>query len=251
MKISLNIQVIYDTFLSHEIECSVCVSCLEIRNGKSFPVRRISKTMKLHNRRVASISLGNMAALAGTQTENNLGASFVGECMARMRYTYFAEAAKKEGFEQIWALFLETAENEREHAKIFFNALRRHGGTVLEVPAEVPLTGIGSTAENLRASMNGEHEESEMYPQFAAVAEKEGFKSIAKSYRMIAKVEKAHELRYKKLLEHVEGGTVFKRAKAIGWKCRQCGFPFEGLTAPKACPACFAKQSFFEPIELE
>jgi rubrerythrin len=186
-------------------------------------------------------------SLSGTQTEKNLAASFAGECMARTRYTYFSEVAKKQGYEQIAALLLETAENEREHAKIFFNLLKQNGGTVVEVPAAVPLTGIGSTAENLRAAMNGEHEETEVaYPHFAEIADKEGFKAIARTFRTIAKVEKEHELRYKILLEQVESGTVFKRTRSLRWKCRNCGFVFEGPAAPKACPACLYPQAYFE-----
>ena len=171
--------------------------------------------------------------------------------MARTRYTYFAEVAKKQGYEQIAAILLETAENEREHAKIFFNLLKQNGGTVVEVPATVPLSGIGSTAENLRAAMNGEHEEAEAaYPEFAKIAEKEGFKNIARTFELIGKVEKEHELRYKLLLEKVESGTVFKRAKTMRWKCRNCGYVFDGAAAPRACPACFYPQAYFEPKEM-
>jgi rubrerythrin len=192
-------------------------------------------------------------SLKGTQTEKNLAASFAGECMARTRYTYFAEVAKKQGYEQIAAILLETAENEREHAKIFFNLLKQNGGTAVAVPASVPLTGIGSTAENLRAAANGEQEETDIvYPQFAEIAEKEGFKQIAKTFKLIGHVEKEHELRYKLLLQQVESGTVFKRSKALRWKCRNCGYVFQGAAAPKACPACFFPQAYFEvapPLE--
>ncbi|KAH0794853.1 rubrerythrin family protein [Histomonas meleagridis] len=190
-------------------------------------------------------------SLSGTQTEKNLAMSFAGECMARTKYTYFSEVAKKQGYEQIAAIFLETAENEREHAKIFFNLLKQNGGTAIEVPATVPLSGIGSTAENLRAAAAGENEETEvLYPKFAKIAEKEGFKDVARAFKLIAQVEKQHELRYKTLLEKVENGTVFKRTRAMLWKCRNCGYVFQGLSAPKACPACRFPQSFFEIKEV-
>lgn len=186
-------------------------------------------------------------SLAGTVTEQNLAKSFAGECMARTKYTYYAGAAKKEGYEQIAALFLETAENEREHAKIFFNFLKRNGGTAVEVPASVALTGIGKTVDNLKAAAAGEHEETtNLYPQFAKDAEREGFKNIARAFTLIAKVEKEHEIRYNTLLKHVESGTVFKRAKSMRWKCRNCGFVFEGVAAPRVCPACFHPQAYFE-----
>ena len=186
-------------------------------------------------------------SLAGTQTEKNLAMSFAGECMARTRYTYFSEVAKKQGYEQIAALFLETAENEREHAKIFWNFLKQNGGTAVQVPADVPLSGIGNTIENLKAAAEGEHEEtSVLYPKFAQDAEREGFKKIAKAYELIGKVEREHELRYRTLLQQVESGTVFKRAKTMRWKCRNCGYVFEGVAAPKACPCCFYPQAYFE-----
>jgi rubrerythrin len=186
-------------------------------------------------------------ALRGTQTEKNLAASFAGECMARTRYTYYSEVAKKQGYEQIAAIFLETAENEREHAKLFFTLLKQGGGSV-EVTAGVPTNGIGSTAENLQAAASGEQEETDVaYPKFAAVAESEGFKNIARAFRLVGQVEKEHELRYKALLEKVKSGSVFKRASSIRWKCRNCGYVFEGVAAPKACPACFYAQAYFEP----
>lgn len=189
-------------------------------------------------------------SLKGTQTEKNLAASFAGECMARTRYTYFSEVAKKEGYEQIAAIFLETAENEREHAKIFFNLLKQGGGAGVEIPAGVPTSGIGTTAENLKAAANGEQEETEaVYPKFATIADQEGFKNIARAFRTIGAVEKEHELRYKFLFEKVTAATVFKRATRIQWKCRNCGYVFEGLAAPRACPACFYPQAFFEPKE--
>jgi rubrerythrin len=148
------------------------------------------------------------------------------------------------------AIFLETAENEREHAKIFFTLLKQGGGSV-EIPAGVPTTGIGSTLDNLKAAADGEHEETEVaYPSFAATAEREGFKSIARTFRLVGAVEKEHELRYKSLLEKVSSGSVFKRSTSIKWKCRNCGYVSEGLAAPKVCPACFFPQAYFEPANL-
>lgn len=188
-------------------------------------------------------------SLKGSQTEANLAASFVGECVARMKYDYMSDVARKEGYEQVGAVFNETALNEAQHAHIFLNHLRQDCGGHVECPSEVSLSGIGSTSCNLRCAMDGEHGESEMYPHFASVAEKEGFVSIARSFRAIATVEKAHELRYKKLLERVESGHVFKRNKSITWKCRNCGFVCDGTSAPKACPACFFKQAFFEACD--
>lgn len=186
-------------------------------------------------------------SLKGTQTEKNLAASFAGECMARTKYTYFAEVAKKQGYEQISAILIETAENEREHAKIFFNLLKQGGVHDVEIPACVPTSGIGNTIENLRAAAAGEHEETEiLYPKFAQIAEQEGFKNVAKAYKLIGEVEKEHELRYKTLLAQVENGSVFKRAKSMRWKCRNCGYVYEGTAAPRACPCCFYSQAFFE-----
>lgn len=185
-----------------------------------------------------------MNTLKGSKTEQNLLKSFAGESQARMRYDYFASQAKKEGLEQIAAIFEETALNEREHAKRFFKFLE--GGN-LEITATYPAGKIGTTMENLKASAEGENEEwTTLYPEFARIAEEEGFKEIATTYRMIAKVEKAHEARYRKLYSNLEEGKVFERDGKLIWKCRNCGYLHEGTKAPKTCPACLHPQSYFE-----
>jgi rubrerythrin len=185
-----------------------------------------------------------MASVKGTRTEINLLKSFAGESQARMRYNYFASAAKKEGFEQIAALFTETADNEKEHAKVFFKYLE--GGPV-EITASYPAGRIGTTAENLLAAAEGEKEEwSELYPDFAAVAEQEGFDDVAASFHEIALVESWHERRYRKLLENVENRRVFARETLVRWKCRNCGYVHEGPYAPELCPACKHPQAYFE-----
>jgi len=185
-----------------------------------------------------------MMKLKGTKTEKNLLAAFAGESQARNRYTYFASAAKKEGFEQISALFLETAENEKEHAKRFFKFLE---GGMTEFTATFPSGRIGATAENLLAAAEGEYEEwTKLYPGFAKVADEEGFREIAEAFRQIAKVEVKHEKRYRKLLQNVEKGRVFKRDETASWMCRNCGYHHEGTEAPDLCPACLHPKSFFE-----
>ncbi len=185
-----------------------------------------------------------MKSLKGTRTEQNLLKSFAGESQARMRYDYFAKQAKKEGLEQISAIFAETALNEKEHAKRFFKFLE--GGPV-EITAAYPAGIIGTTLQNLKAAAEGENEEwSELYPEFARIADEEGFKDIAVAYRMIAKVEKAHEERYSKLNKNLEEGRVFEREGVVIWKCRNCGYLHEGKKAPKVCPACLHPQSYFE-----
>ncbi len=185
-----------------------------------------------------------MKSLKGTKTEQNLLKSFAGESQARMRYDYFAKQAKKEGLEQISAIFAETALNEKEHAKRFFKFLE---GGMVEITATYPAGKIGTTLENLKASAEGENEEwTELYPEFAKIAEEEGFKEIATAYKMIAKVEAEHEKRYKTLYDNLESGKVFERNGKIYWKCRNCGYVHEGEKAPKVCPACLHPQSYFE-----
>ena len=185
-----------------------------------------------------------MNSLKGTKTEQNLLKSFAGESQARMRYDYFSKQAKKEGLEQIAAIFAETALNEKEHAKRFFKFLE--GGGV-EITAMYPAGVIGTTLENLKAAADGENEEwTELYPEFARIAEEEGFKEIAVAYKMIAKVEKAHEERYRTLYNNLEEGKVFKRNGKVIWKCRNCGYIHEGESAPKTCPACLHPQAYFE-----
>jgi len=185
-----------------------------------------------------------MKSLKGTQTEKNLLKSFAGECQARTRYDFFASQAKKEGLEQICAIFQETALNEKEHSKRFFTFLE--GGAV-EITASYPGGKIGTTLENLKAAAEGETEEyTQLYPAFAKIAEEEGFKEVAAAFRLIAKVEKAHADRYLKLYENLEKGKVFEREGVITWKCRNCGYLHEGKKAPETCPACLHPKSFFE-----
>ena len=185
-----------------------------------------------------------MANLKGSKTEQNLLTSFAGESQARMRYNYFAKQARREGLEQIAALFDETAENERSHAKQFFSYLK---GGMVEITASYPAGVIGNTLENLKASAEGENEEwTKLYPEFAKIADEEGFKEIANTWRMIAKVEKAHEERYRKLYDNLENGKVFKKDGKVVWKCRVCGFLHESEKAPKECPLCHHEQAYFE-----
>ncbi len=185
-----------------------------------------------------------MSTLKGTKTEQNLLKSFAGESQARMRYDYFAKQAKKEGLEQISGIFAETALNEKEHAKRFFKFLE---GGMVEITAMYPAGKIGSTLENLKAAAEGENEEwTELYPEFAKIAEEEGFKEVAVTFRMIAKVEKAHEDRYVKLYNNLEEGKVFEKDNKIIWKCRNCGYLHEGNKAPETCPACLHPQAYFE-----
>ncbi|MFC2098075.1 rubrerythrin [Bacteroidota bacterium] len=182
--------------------------------------------------------------LKDSKTEKNLLKAFAGESQARNRYDYFAKQAKKEGYEQISDIFSETALNEKEHAKKFFKFLS--GGPV-EITAVYPAGKIGTTAENLEASADGENEEwTELYPEFASVAEEEGFNDVATAFRMIAKVEKAHEERYKKLLENINEGKVFKKDESVSWKCRNCGYIHEGSAALDICPACQHSKAYFE-----
>ncbi|MBQ8564662.1 MAG: rubrerythrin family protein [Bacteroidaceae bacterium] len=185
-----------------------------------------------------------MKSIKGTQTEKNLLTSFAGESQARMRYTYFASAAKKEGYEQIAAIFEETANQEKEHAKRMFKYLE---GGMVEITGTFPAGVIGSTADNLRAAAAGENEEwTKDYPHFADVAAEEGFPEIAAMYRNIAIAEKGHEERYLAFLANIENNTVFAKAESTVWQCRNCGFIIEGTNAPKMCPACLHPQAHFE-----
>ena len=185
-----------------------------------------------------------MKSIKGTQTEKNLLAAFAGESQARNRYTFFASKAKKEGHEQIAAIFQETADNEKEHAKVFFKHLE--GGDV-EIIAEYPAGKIGTTAENLLAAAEGEKMEwGTLYPDFEKTAGKEGFPKVAESFTEIGEVEEYHERRYRQLLDNVKKGKVFKKDKPVKWKCRNCGYVHEGPEAPKVCPACKHPQSYYE-----
>lgn len=182
--------------------------------------------------------------LQGTQTEMNLLKAFAGESQARMRYDYFSKQAKKEGLEQISAIFAETALNEKEHAKRFFKFLE---GRPVEITATYPAGKIGTTLENLKASADGENEEwVELYPEFAKIAVEEGFTEIATAFKMIAKVEKAHEESYRKLYYNLMEGKVFERDVKVVWKCRNCGYIHEGTKALITCPACLHPQSYFQ-----
>ena len=186
-------------------------------------------------------------SLKGTQTEKNLGISFAGESQARMRYTYFASAAKKEGYEQIAAIFQETADQEKEHAKRMFKWLE---GGMVEITACYPSGVIGTTLENLKAAAAGENEEWTLdYPKFADIADEEGFPAIAKMYREIAKAEKGHEERYLALAKNVDEGKVFVKDEEVTWQCRNCGYIHTGKEAPKACPACAHPQAYFEVMK--
>jgi len=185
-----------------------------------------------------------MKSIKGSKTEQNLLKAFAGESQARMRYDYFAKQAKKEGLEQISAIFDETALNEREHAKRFFSFLE--GGPV-EITATYPAGKIGTTLENLKGAAEGENEEwTLLYPEFARIADEEGYKEVAACFKMITKVEKAHEERYRTLYDNLESGKVFKRGDKVIWKCRNCGYLHEAATAPQICPACLHAQSYFE-----
>jgi len=180
----------------------------------------------------------------GSKTEKNLLAAFAGESQARTRYSFFASAAKKEGYEQIAAIFDETSENEKEHAKLFFKHLK---GGVVEITASYPAGIIGPTAENLKAAADGEKLEwGKLYPGFAEIAEQEGFMDVAKTFRSVAKVEAYHERRYRKLIANIEQGKVFKKDAPTRWKCRNCGFVLEGSEAPEKCPVCDHPRSYFE-----
>lgn len=182
-------------------------------------------------------------SIKGTQTEKNLMAAFAGESQARNRYTFYAKIAKKEGFEQISAIFLETADNEKEHAKVYSKHLE---GSPVEINATYP-SAFGTTAENLKAAAQGEHEEwTTLYPNGAKVAEEEGFPHIAASFRGVAEVEVKHEARYLKLLENVEKGEVFKKGENVEWQCMNCGLHVFGIEAPKFCPTCSHPQSYFK-----
>lgn len=186
-----------------------------------------------------------MGKLTGTQTEKNLLKAFAGESQARNRYSYFASVAKKEGYEQISAIFTETADNEKEHAKRFFSFLE--SGEGLEITAMYPAGKIGTTVENLKAAAAGENEEwTDLYPEFAKIAKEEGFDDVSVCFNMIAKVEKEHEERYKKLADNIEKAEVFKKNTKVRWKCRNCGYVSENDAAPEKCPACLHPKAYFE-----
>lgn len=194
-----------------------------------------------------------MGNLRGTKTLENLMKSFAGESQARMRYTYFASVAGKEGYKQIQNIFMETAENEKEHAKVFMKLALEHLDGENPAPVDINATypfAYGDTVANLKSAAAGEHEEAELdYPAFAATAKEEGFADIASRFLLIAKVEKHHEERYLKLLENIENGTVFKKDGKVFWKCLNCGYVHEGEEAMDICPACKHPQSYFQLLD--
>jgi rubrerythrin len=186
-------------------------------------------------------------SIKGTRTEQNLLKSFAGESQARTRYTFFASAAKKEGYEQIAGVFTETAEQEKEHAKRFFKFLE---GGMVEITASFPAGIIGTTAQNLLAAAEGEHEEWDLlYKEFEQVAREEGFPQVAVAFKMIATVEARHERRYRQLLSNLTENKVFDKEEEIEWQCRNCGFVHKGKGAPKTCPACLHPHAYFEPMK--
>jgi rubrerythrin len=185
-------------------------------------------------------------SIKGSKTEKNLLASFAGESQARNRYTYFASIARKEGFEQIANIFMETAENEKEHAKVFFKYLE---GSDVEITASYPAGMLKDTRANLEAAADGENMEwTRLYADFAKTAKDEGFSDIANSFDQISKVEKFHEARYRKLINNITNGEAFKKKVPVKWHCINCGYVVEGATAPKECPACKHPQSFYEVL---
>jgi len=185
-----------------------------------------------------------MSTIKGSRTEQNLLKSFAGESQARSRYTYYAEQAADEGLPRIAEIFLETAENELEHARVFFGFLE---GGMVEITAAYPAGPIGTTEENLAAAAAGEHEEwADLYPEFARIAEEEGFKEVAKAFKMVAKVEKEHEARYLALKAVVERDQVFAKDAPVRWKCRICGHIHESTKAPNECPVCKAPREEYE-----
>ena len=185
--------------------------------------------------------------LKGTRTEQNLLKSFAGEAQARTRYEFFASVAKKEGYQQIAAIFQETANREKEHAKRFFKFLE---GGMTEITAEYPAGVIGSTKENLKAAAEGENEEwTDLYPEFARIAKEEGFPAIASAFNMIAKVEAEHERRYLKLLQNISEDKVFMKDGKVWWKCLNCGYVYESEKALETCPACLHPQSYMQVRE--
>lgn len=193
-----------------------------------------------------------MKNLKESKTLENLMKAFAGESQARNRYTYYASIAKKEGYMQIEAIFIETADNEKEHAKRFYKllleGLKNDLPSSVNIEAEFPIAQ-GTTLENLKAAANGENEEwTILYPDFAKAAREEGFSEAATAFEKISEVEKQHEKRYRKLYENIETGTVYKKNELTSWKCRNCGYVHEGISAPEVCPSCIHPQSYFEVL---
>ena len=214
---------------TRDVAATMVESPAAVAVRKRLPKQRLRQSKK--NKSIKKQKEKNMSKYAGTQTEKNLQAAFAGESQARNKYTYFASVAKKEGYEQISAIFLETAENEKEHAKMWFKELE----------------GIGKTADNLNAAADGENYEwTDMYEDFAKTAEAEGFKALAVKFRMVGAIEKHHEERYRALLENVETAAVFAKSEVKVWKCRNCGHIVVGTKAPEICPVCAHPQAYFE-----
>ena len=208
-------------------KCKVCGEIFEVRDGE----KAVCPRCEAEGDKLEVITEGAGSPYAGTQTEKNLLAAFAGESEARNKYTYYASTAKKEGYEQISALFLKTAENEKEHAKLWFKEL----------------AGLGDTAQNLKAAADGENYEwTDMYAGFAKTAEEEGFPELAAKFRGVAEIEKHHEERYRALLKNVEAKEVFAKSEEKVWECRNCGHIVVGKEAPEFCPVCAHPQSFFE-----
>ena len=215
-----------------QYKCKVCGQIFEVEEGQEAicPLCK-QKGDKLELIGEKTVEEKKSNPYAGTRTEKNLEAAFAGESQARNKYTYFASVAKKEGLEQIAALFLKTADNEKEHAKIWFKELN----------------GIGDTAENLAAAADGENYEwTDMYAEFAKVAEEEGFSALAAKFRMVGEIEKHHEERYRALLKNVKNAQVFEKSEVKVWECRNCGHIVVGTKAPEVCPVCAHPQSYFE-----
>lgn len=213
-----------------QYKCKICGEIFEVKGGETAECPRC----KVKGENLQEIKVKAQNKYAGTQTEKNLQAAFSGESGARNKYTYFASVAKKEGYEQIAALFLKTAENEREHAKMWFKEL----------------SGIGNTTENLAAAADGEnHEWTDMYEGFARIAEEEGFSELAAKFRMVGAIEKHHEERYRALLKNIETASVFAKSEVKVWECRNCGHIAVGTNAPELCPVCAHPQSYFEISE--
>lgn len=189
-----------------------------------------------------------MKSLKGTKTAENLMKSFAGECQANTRYTYYSEVAKKQGYIQISNVFTETAKQEMQHAKRFYNFLKdEYKGEDIQITGMYPAALYDDTAKNLEAAALGEHEEwSHSYPEFARVAREEGFMQVATAFDRISEVENRHESKYNKLLNSIKDGKVFKKDTSVLWKCNNCGYIYEGEEAPKACPACLHPQGYFE-----
>ena len=208
-------------------ECKVCGLVFEVKDGEEA----ICPKCKAKGDKLALIEERPTSKYAGTKTEKNLETAFAGESQARNKYTYFASVAKKEGYEQIAALFLKTADNEKEHAKLWFKEL----------------LGLGDTAHNLESAANGENYEwTQMYDEFAKTADEEGFHELAEKFRLVAAIEKHHEERYRALLHNVETAEVFKKSSVKVWECRNCGHIVVGTEAPEICPTCAHPKAYFE-----